>query len=256
MIWIIGGTAETGEAVQRIRNKVKYLVTVATSGGREMLDDERVMTARMDETAMRNFLHTHRIELVVDLSHPYAVDVSRNARRACQDAGVRYMRYVRESSKIENASYVASLSECLKFLQSVTGCVFFTTGSKNIPDFEQVRGSNRFVYRVLPMPESLEMCVRHQVPMRDIVAMLGPLSEELNAAMFREYQANYVVMKDSGKAGGTPQKIAACRQLDITPVILDRPCEEDDSISDLDAIINMLLCSFQGNSALPQIHER
>ena len=243
MIWIIGGTAETGEVLAKIQGKVEYLVTVATAGGREMLDDERVITARMDETAMRNFLHTHQIELVLDLSHPYAVEASRNARRACQDAGVRYVRFVRASSRIDDAIYVASLNECLAFLQNVTGCVFFTTGSKNIPDFEQVRGSNRFVYRVLPMPESLEMCVRHQVPMRDIVAIVGPVSEALNMAMFREYQANYVVMKDSGKAGGTPQKIAACRQPGIIPVILGRPEEDEDGVSDLDAIINMLLDS-------------
>ncbi len=241
MIWIIGGTVETGEVVQHIRGKIEYLVTVATTGGREMLDDEHVIVDRMDDAAMRKFLYTHRIELVVDLSHPYAVEVSRNARRACQDSGVRYVRFGRTSSRPDDVVSVASLGECLAFLHNVTGCVFFTTGSKNIPDFEQVRGNNRFVYRVLPMPESLAICVRHQVSMRDIIAIVGPVSEALNMAMFREYQADYVVMKDSGQAGGTPQKLTACRRLDITPVILGRPHEEENSISDLDAIINMLL---------------
>lgn len=99
---------------------------------------------------MRNFLRTHQIELVIDLSPPYAVEVTRNARRVCQDAGVRY---VRPSSRINAAVYVSSLEECLTFLQNVTDCVLFTTGSKNMPDFEQVRGSNRFLYRVLPIRE-------------------------------------------------------------------------------------------------------
>ncbi len=241
MIWIIGGTTEAGLVVEQINGKVEYIVTVATAAGQEMLTDAPVRVARMDEAAMLEFIRMQAIDIAVDLSHPYAVDVSQNARKACRDADIRYIRFLREPSAITGAVYVASVEECLTFLRSVHGCVFFTTGSKNIKDFQQVRGNSRFVYRVLPTPDSLEICATQQVAMRDIVALLGPVSEELNIAMFKEYQADYVVMKNSGRAGGTPEKVAACRRIGITPVIIGRPV--DDGVSDLEAVVRMILCN-------------
>ena len=74
--------------------------------------------------------------------------------------------------------------------------------------------------------------------MKDIVAVLGPVSEALNIAMFQEYHSEYVVMKDSGKTGGTPQKINACRKLGITSVLICRKDEE--GISDLDVLAEMI----------------
>ncbi len=241
MIWIIGGTTEAGQVVKRIRGKVPYIVTVATTAGQAMLTDAHVRVARMDYAAMLDFIHANAIKVVVDLSHPYASEVSHSARRACRETDIRYIRFVRESSRPGNVLYVPSLEACLTFLKDVTGCVFFTTGSKNIPDFEQVRGGNRFVYRILPMSESLETCVKNHVAIRDIVALVGPISEALNATMFHEYQAEYVVMKDSGKVGGTPQKIAACQQLGIIPVVIGRPA--DDGFTNLTDVIDVILRS-------------
>ena len=75
--------------------------------------------------------------------------------------------------------------------------------------------------------------------MQDIVAIFGVCSEELNVAMFREYQAQFVVMKDSGDTGGTPEKLRACARLRITPVVIVRTDEE--GISDLNRLAALVL---------------
>jgi precorrin-6A/cobalt-precorrin-6A reductase len=175
---------------------------------------------------------------VVDVTHPYATEVSRNARQVCQESAIHYRRYVRETSDREGTICVRSIEECAAFLKTISGSVFFTTGSKNIPDFQKVRGQNRFIYRVLPTPASLETCHQHHVAMKDIVAVLGPISEAFNIAMFQEYHAEYVVMKDSGKTGGTPQKLSACHKLGIISVLICRKDEE--GISDLDVLAEMI----------------
>lgn len=273
MIWIIGGTSETSKLLKRIRGRGQYIVTVATPGGKEVLQHEdNVVVARMDYQAMCDFVQEHAIDTVVDLSHPYATEVTTNARKACQKLKVRYLRYVREKSTLSGVSnsgvsnfnltaespisppgvskldltaespispiYVSSIAECVKFLKQITACVFFTTGSKNIKDFQKARGQNRFVYRVLPTPESIEACMKYHVEMKDIVAILGPVSQELNMAMFQEYHADYVVMKDCGKTGGTPEKISACFRLGLIPIIIGR--EDEDGIADLEALAEML----------------
>ncbi len=239
MIWIIGGTCETVELVEKIRGKMEYIITAATEAEREFLDDENLIVCRMDEKEVENFIHHNSIDLMVDLSHPFATEITKIAREAAEEFNIDYIRYVRRKTKdIEDCIYLDSISRCREFLKGVNGCVFFTTGSKNIKDFEPVRGSNRFVYRVRPTVESIAECQKNNVKLRDIIAALGPFSEELNLAMFKEYGADYVVMKDSGKEGGTDEKIKACRRLRIKAVIIGRQNEK--GAEDLDAVINLI----------------
>jgi precorrin-6A/cobalt-precorrin-6A reductase len=241
MIWIIGGTTETRQLVELLNAQaIEYLVTVATDSGRAMLPEETpVLVARLDAAAMQALLRTHAITAVADVSHPYAAAVSANARQACKLCQIPYFRYVRPQTEIRGARWAASLEDCLNMLKTLTGGVFFTTGSTQVREFEQVRGSNRFVYRVLPTPESIAECLRQGVLRRDVVALMGPVSVALNVALFAEYQAAYVVMKNSGQAGGTPEKLRACEQLGITPIIIGRP--PDAGISDLQGLMERLV---------------
>lgn len=239
MIWVIGGTCETVELVQKIRDKMEYIITAATEAEREFLVDEKLIVCRIDEKEVENFIRDNSIDLVVDLSHPYAFEVTKNAREAAEKFNINYIRYVRQKTKdIEDCIYLDSISQCREFLKHINGCVFFTTGSKNIKDFESVRGNNRFVYRVLPTLESIAECQKKNIKIKDIIAALGPFSEDLNFAMFKEYDADYVVMKDSGKEGGTDEKVQACRRLNIEVVIIGR--NNEDGADDIDDVINLI----------------
>ncbi len=239
MIWIIGGVSETALLLNKLAPDTQYTVTVATEMGKECLPDEPAIVGRMSTHEMVEFIRTHQIQLCVDLSHPYAEEVSVQAKQACAENSVDYLRYNRPKTSIVSTHYFVSFEECVDFLKTVTGCVFFTTGSKNISDFEAIRGNNRFIYRILPAQPSLDACKENDVALKDIIAMLGPFSQEFNCSMFQEYQADYVVMKDSGKSGGTQEKILACQQLGIMPLIIGRP-ELPNEISDLDELLQLI----------------
>lgn len=239
MIWIIGGTSEAVKLVERLQGKCPLLVTVATETGKAFLPDCPVYVGRMNSVEMVAFIKTHDIDQIVDVSHPYATEVSANAKQAGQQTGIRYLRFVRNESPSEQAIVCPSLEECLRFLQTISGCVFITTGSNHIKEFQAIRGTNRFVYRVLPTSESMELCRTHQVALKDIVAVLGPFSTAMNLAMFREFAADYVVMKNSGDEGGTTEKIEACRQLGIKPVVIGRQSES--GYTDLDELVAFVL---------------
>lgn len=239
MIWIIGGTSETHELVKKLKGKKEYIITVATPSGKEVLKGERVIVSRLNLEEMTAFIKDNSIKTVIDMSHPYAVEVSKNAREACKMCSVFYIRYLRESANTNGSLVFPSINSCMEFLKTINGCVFFTTGSKNIGDFEKIRGENRFIYRVLPSIESMNECVKHGLRMQDIVAILGPVSYSLNIAMFKEYGADYVVMKDSGIKGGTEEKIKACKKLKITPIVIGRVDESGfDSIDKLVDAVN------------------
>lgn len=234
MIWIIGGTSEARELVEKLGD-VDYLITLATESGGQFFQGLNYRIGRLDSQAMEALCTKEGVSLIVDLSHPYARIVSEEARQVAQKLGLDYLRYLREPTKaLGDVIYLASYEEAYKFLEGIEGTVFFTTGSKNIGDFEKVRGKKRFIYRILPALESLEICKRESIAMEDIVAMLGPFSTELNLALFKEFSPDYCLMKDSGKRGGTQEKLEACSQLGITALIIDR--YEEKGLTDLDSL--------------------
>ncbi len=239
MIWIIGGTVETAQLLNRIEGKMSYIVTVATRSGKERLNRPGVEILRLNEKEMIEFIKSRYISKIVDISHPYACEVTRNAMNAAKKSGITYIRYVRKKSASHTKHYFQSLEECAEFIKEISGTVFFTTGTKYIPIFERVKNGSRFIYRVLPSVASLELCARNKIKMEDLVCVLGPVSRELNEAMFKEFGADYVVMKDSGTEGGISEKLEACKNLGITPLVIGRRDEE--GISDMEKLVKLIV---------------
>ena len=235
MIWIIGGTSESRELIDEIKDLDNFIITAATESGKQFIDSSNLIVGRMSYDEMLRFIEINNISLIVNLAHPYAKLVTENAKNVAREKGIKYLRYIRKKT-VGNfrGIYLNSYKEAYKYISKLKGTIFFTTGSKNIGDFEKIKGENRFIYRILPAIESIEECRKYNIELKNIVAALGPFSKEYNKAMFKEYNVDYVVMKDSGNRGGTLEKIQACEELNITPIIIGREMEE--GIDKLDLI--------------------
>ena len=91
-ILIFSGTTEGRELAEFLRNRqVDVIVSVATEYGRDCMDVESssnvsVRTGRIDEAQIRQFLMTQKIDLVVDATHPFAAEVTKNVEQACAGA--------------------------------------------------------------------------------------------------------------------------------------------------------------------------
>ncbi|KGF10007.1 hypothetical protein HMPREF1633_11140 [Tissierellia bacterium S5-A11] len=240
MIWILGGTTEVNKLLESLGDD-DHIITVATESGAESTHSKHVHVGRLTKEQMVDFARENKIDKIVDLTHPYATIVTDQARQVAREMKIPYYRYIRPEIHMENGYIVGSIEECCRLLQKIDeGPVFFTTGSKNIKDFEPVRGDKQFIYRILPTLESLQLAFDAEVSYRDIVAMLGPFSLDLNIALFKQYQVKYCVMKESGKEGGQEEKILACKQADVCPIIIKRQTEED-GYHDLNRLIKDLL---------------
>ncbi len=252
MIWIVGGTSETRELLDLIEDRcndmknIRIIITVATEEGKKQIEMNRndklcnyeIAVIRMGTLEMEQFIEENQIKTVVDLSHPYAVEVSKNAREAASNKGCKYIRFVREEADTEDTVILKDTDEARNYLSEVDGTVFFTTGSKDIPVFESERKNNRFIYRILPAEQGIRICKDNDIDLKDIVGIMGPFSKEFNTAMFRNYEADYVVMKNSGKSGGTLEKIEACKELGIKALLIGRP--EDNGIRSLREIVELI----------------
>ena len=234
-IAIFGGTAEGRWLVEQLADKVEHLhYFAATEYGASFPSiPKSVVThaGRLAQTQMEEVFRRLDIELCLDATHPYAVEVSKNLLAACKTVGLEYMRVYRSETDAapfaaDRIWFVDSEAEAAEFLAGQTGRIFLTTGSRElesytgIPDYQ-----NRCVARVLPLLEVMEKCHALGFEGRNLICMQGPFSEEMNLLMFRETGVKWLVTKSSGKAGGYLEKCSAASYLDMGIVVVGRPPE-------------------------------
>ena len=182
-------------------------VCVATEYGRAEQGSApgmTVLSGRMEPPEMAQA--ASGADLCVDATHPYAIQASQNIRAACGEAGTPLLRLLREESAVpEGAKLFASASEAAEWLKTTQENVLLTTGAKELGVFAPL-GGERLYPRVLPLAASLAACEAAGVPGRNILALQGPFSQELNEALIRQYHIRYLVTKDGGRTGGFEER--------------------------------------------------
>ena len=213
-------------------NRVSVYACAATEYGGSLLQENEflhVSAGRLKTEDMEELFRKENPEIVLDATHPYAAEVTKNIRTACESAGVLYQRILRpEGEKNSEAIYVESTEEAAAFLSSTEGNIFLTTGSKELAKFTGIPDyKERLFARVLSIPSVIRSCAELGIEGKHLIGMQGPFSAEINEAMLRQFQCSYLVTKDTGLAGGFPEKMEACQRCGVTPVIIGRPLKEE-----------------------------
>lgn len=230
---VFAGTTEGYEISRWLsEKKVSVLSCVATEyGARALRESEylKVQAGRLDQEEMKKLLKEERPELVVDATHPYAVEVTKNIKTACVQTACDYQRLLRGRSVYENgAVYVESAGEAVAYLERTQGNILLTTGSKELRAFTALSDYQERIYaRVLSLPSVIADCAALGVEGKHLIGMQGPFSTQMNLAMLRQYECRYLVTKDSGTAGGFLEKYEAAMQAKATLVVIGRPREEE-----------------------------
>lgn len=213
-------------------NTVSVYACAATEYGGSLLQENEflhVSAGRLKTEDMEELFRKENPEIVLDATHPYAAEVTKNIRTACESAGVLYQRILRpEGEKNSEAIYVESTEEAAAFLSGTEGNIFLTTGSKELAKFTGIPDyKERLFARVLSIPSVIRSCAELGIEGKHLIGMQGPFSAEINEAMLRQFQCSYLVTKDTGLAGGFPEKMEACQRCGVTPVIIGRPLKEE-----------------------------
>ncbi len=213
-------------------NRVSVYACAATEYGGSLLEENdflHVSAGRLKTEDMEELFRKETPEIVLDATHPYAAEVTKNIRTACENAAVRYQRVLRpEGEKSGQAVYVDSPEAAAEFLSSTEGNIFLTTGSKELAKFTVIPDyKERLFARVLSIPSVIKFCAELGIEGKHLIGMQGPFSTEINEAMLRQFQCSYLVTKDTGFAGGFPEKLEACQRCGVTPVIIGRPLKEE-----------------------------
>lgn len=231
MIILLAGTLD-GRTIagQLTADGYNVIITTVSEYGGLLASESgaEVIVKPLSAKELDALIKTRAADAIVDCTHPYACKVTAMAKAVAKQTGVQYIRYERpptQHMEITDVYYVSTWQEAAERAAAIAEVIFLTTGSRNLADFLNqgaIRGK-RVIARVLPDPEVMLRCQSLGLLPRDIIAMQGPFSYEMNKVMFGEYGAQVVITKDAGVIGGTDTKIAAAQDLGIPVVVVCRP---------------------------------
>ena len=231
LIALFAGTTEGKEVLFELNKYTDDIfVSTATEYGGELLQNykyKKLNTKPLNYEAMLEEFRANDIKILIDASHPYAVEVSKNLVEACSELNIKYNRILRASvvDKYLDSEFVIevhSYENLKEHLIKIDGTILNTTGSRGLDKIMGLRLNNRIIHRVLPSLKVMGECFEKGLNVENLIFIKGPIGYELNCAFIKEYNAKAIILKDSGTQGGTEEKLKAAIDLGIHAFVIGR----------------------------------
>lgn len=231
MIGLILGTSE-GRKILKGLNKYTdnlFVFTATKYGGYiyEEYNYNKISTVPLSKEELLNVIKENNINVLIDATHPYALNITKNAIDVCKQLKIEYLRYDRPScidkfKNCKNVIVVDDYNDLQNKLRNIKGNILNTTGSRNLDKILNWKLDNRIIHRVLPSLNVIQQCFDMGIKLEDLVAIKGPISEDLNCGFIKQFDAKAMLLKDSGVEGGTLEKIKSCIKCNIYAFVIKR----------------------------------
>ena len=227
MIWVIGGTKDSRDFLEKfIKYDSDIIVSTATEYGAKLIENLpiKISSEKMDKEAMLKFVNDNKITKVIDISHPYAFEVSKNAMEVAEEKNIEYFRFEREEINILPRNYkkFEDIESLIKYVENLEGNILVTLGSNNVPLFRGLKNLSDIYFRILPRWDMVKKCEDNNILPKNIIAMQGPFTENMNIAMMEQFNIKYLITKKTGDTGGEREKVSACDKLDVEIIYLEK----------------------------------
>lgn len=163
------------------------------------------------------FLRENGIELLIDATHPYAAQISRNAALAAHWADIPLWAYRRPAWRPapgDDWRSVANWSAMMAALGEFKR-PFFTIGLEPLRHVAEIPAGQHWLVRCLAAtpPASRQLT---------LLCATGPFRLDEELMLLRDYRIDALVAKDSG-GGAIEAKLMAARQSRVPVLLLERP---------------------------------
>ena len=229
---IFAGTTEGRTVAEAAAGQpITLHVCVATEYGETLVHESenvKIHAGRLAQPEMEKLIEDTGALLVIDATHPYAEIVTKTVKQACENTHTEYMRLLRASEQGgDGCVSVRDTAQAAEYLSSVSGNVLLTVGSKELSGYTGVTDyKERLFARILPLPSAVQQAHECGFQGKNLICMQGPFSQEINEAMLRMYDIKWLVTKDTGSAGGFPEKLAAAKNCGVRVIVVERPLSE------------------------------
>ncbi|MET9430876.1 cobalt-precorrin-6A reductase [Streptomyces sp. NPDC003036] len=220
-ILLLGGTTEARRLAETLHAQATVRVTTSLAG--------RVAAPRLPPGEVRiggfggaeglaRWLRAHRVDAVIDATHPFADTISSNAARAAAAAHVPLLALRRPGwAPVEGDDWhpVDTLPEAADTARRLGRRIFLTTGRMGLASFAHVTDA-WFLLRSVDPPEP------PFPPHLEVLLDRGPFTLEAERDLLRRHAIDVLVTKDSGSTATAP-KLEAAREAGVPVVIVRRP---------------------------------
>ena len=212
---LLGGTTEALRLARRLGPETVY----SLAGLGRVPDDLacRVRVGGFDGAeGLAAFIASEGIELLLDLTHPYAAQISHNAARAAEIADVPCWALRRpgwQPGADDDWREVDGRDELTRALAPFER-PFFTSGREPLAHLQEIPEHQRWTVRCLQAEPAS--------PRAEIIGARGPFSLDEERALFARLRCDVLIGKNSGSASTEP-KLQVARELGLPVLLLRRP---------------------------------
>lgn len=220
-ILILGGTTEASQLAARLA--AEGVLAIFSYAGRTAAPLAQPLPVRLGgfggAEGLAQFLRGEGISHVVDATHPFAAQISRNAALACAETGTPLLAFERaawRAAQGDRWTHVADTAAAVAALPEEPARVFLAIGKQTLAAFA-AKPQHHYLLRLVDPPEGA-------LPLPDTAVVIdrGPFSVEGDLALLRGHGISHVVAKNSGGTGAEAKLIAA-RELGLPVILIDRP---------------------------------
>lgn len=185
---------------------------------------------------LASYLREAGITLLIDATHPYAAQISRNAASAARIAGIPCWALRRPAWQAQagddwrEVEDWAGLIEALKPFRRP----LFTLGREPLQHLDEIPPEQFWTLRALEACPGNERC--------EVIGARGPFHIEDERALFLRRRVDVLISKNSGSVATEP-KLEVARELGVPVLILKRPVlpEVDRQFGSLTDLATVLL---------------
>ena len=165
---------------------------------------------------LAQFVRAERISLILDATHPYAAQISRNAAEAARACGVpcwALRRPAWQPQPGDDWREVADWAELVEALKPFKRPLF-TLGREPLQHLDEIPAEQFWTLRALDVYPGNERC--------EVIGARGPFLIEDERTLFEERRIDVLISKNSGSTATEP-KLEVARERGVPVLVLKRP---------------------------------
>jgi precorrin-6A/cobalt-precorrin-6A reductase len=217
---ILGGTADANQLAEAFAHA--GLDAIYSYGGRTRAPAAQPLPTRTGgfggAVGLAAHIRQEGITHVIDATHPFAAEMSRNAVTACTETGTPLIALERAPwvrTPGDTWIEVADIAGAVAALQEKSTRVFLAIGRQHIAPFG-AKPQHAYTLRFVDPPEGT-------LPFdADVIVSRGPFTLNSELEMMQARSIEWIVARNSG-GDGARAKIDAARALGLPVIMLSRP---------------------------------
>ncbi|HEY0212252.1 MAG TPA: cobalt-precorrin-6A reductase [Paenirhodobacter sp.] len=219
-ILILGGTTEASQLAAAL--DARQIPAILSYAGRTAAPRAQPVPVRIGgfggADGLAAWLRTQNIGRVIDATHPFAAQISRNAIAASAMTGVPLLVLERPAwvrAAADRWTRVADIAAAVAALPPRAHRIFLAIGRQHLAAFAARR--HHYLLRLVDPPTD-------PLPLPDchVEIARGPFDVTADIGLLRDHRIDLIVAKNAGGTGAEA-KLTAARTLGLPVIMIDRP---------------------------------